>query len=237
MARNFYFGKDATMASGSASFSALINADPSAFGLSDAQALAYGQIDAALQIAYHAAITPSTRSPVAIAGKNVAMKAMQRMASNLSGLIHSMGTATDAQLISLGLLPRPKRTRRKVPDAPPMVRVISVTGRVVKIRVCDKDSSTGRSKPFGARLSQIFSYVGEEPPADSRAYHFEGFSSRTTTQITFPNEVASGATVWLSASWMSARGESSIASVPIRFTLTGGPIVAAAVDVLRATAA
>src|SRR5437016_3275194 len=151
MARNFYFGADATMASGSASFSALINADASAFGLTGAQALAYGEIDAALQSAYQAVTNPSTRSPVAVAHKNTVMKSMQRRARLLSDIIRATPAVNDAQLISLGLLARPRRTRRHAPDAPPMVRVISVTGRVVNIRVSDKDSPSARSKPFGAR--------------------------------------------------------------------------------------
>jgi hypothetical protein len=106
----------------------------------------------------------------------------------------------------------------------------------VKIRVCDKDSVSPRSKPLAAVGSHIFSYVGEESPADPRAYHYECVASRTTTQITFPNNVPSGATVWLSARWVSARGETSIASVPISFTLQGGAISAGKPDALRAAA-
>src|SRR5438128_12292359 len=98
MARNFYFGADATMASGSASFSALINADAPAFGLTSAQALAYGEIDAALQSAVQAATSPSTRSPVAVANKNALMKSMQRSAKLLSNIIRAKPGVTDAQL-------------------------------------------------------------------------------------------------------------------------------------------
>ena len=235
MARNFYFGADASMARGSAAFSAMINADASAFGLTDEQALEYGEIDAALQSAVQAATTPATRTRVAVANKNAAMKSMQRRAKNLADTIRATAV-TDAQLISLGLLPRPRRTRRNAPDAPPMVRVISVIGRVGNLRVGDKDSPAGRRKPFGARGSQIYSYVGEESPADERAYHYECFSSRTTAQLTFPDDVPSGATVWLSARWVSARGETSIASAPISFTLQGGAIGAVASGVLRAAA-
>jgi hypothetical protein len=236
MARNFYFGADATMASGSALFSALINADAAAFGLTTAQALLYGEIDAALQSAYQTAMTPLTRTPVAVAEKNALVKSMQRSAKNLSDIIRAKPAVTDAQLISLGLLPRPRRTRRNAPDNPPMVRVVSVIGRVVNIRVCDKDSSSGRSKALGARGAEIFSYVGEESPTDPRAYHFECFASRTTAQVTFPNSVPSGATVWVSARWVSARGETSMASTPISFTLQGGRISARASDLLRAAA-
>ena len=43
---------------------------------------------------------------------------------------------------------------------PPAVRVVSVIGRVVTIRVCDKASPTGRSKAPGARGAEIWSHVG-----------------------------------------------------------------------------
>jgi hypothetical protein len=111
MDRNFYFGTDATMASGSALFSAMINADASAFGLSTAQALAYGQINVALQAAVQAATTPLTRTSVAVADKNALVKSMQRSAKNLSDIIRATPSVTDAQLMSLGLLPRPHAAR------------------------------------------------------------------------------------------------------------------------------
>jgi hypothetical protein len=40
--------------------------------------------------------------------------------------------------------------------------------------------------------------------------------------------VPSGATVWLSASWVNARGQASVGSTPISFTLQGGAVPAAA---------
>jgi hypothetical protein len=236
MARNCYFGADATMVSGSATFSAQINADAPAFGLTNEQAVEYGAIDAQLQSAFAAATTPATRTSVTVAQKNALIKTMQRRARALSDIIRATAGVSDAQLLSLGLLPRPRRARRNAPAEPPSVRVISVVGRVVKVRVCDPQSSSGRSKAFGACGAEVFSHVGEQAPDDRRAYHFEGMTSRTTMQITFADQVRSGATVWLSARWISARGETGAASVPISFNLTGGPIVAAASVPLRAAA-
>jgi hypothetical protein len=224
MARNFYFGADATMVAGSASFSALINADAEAFGLTEEQAEAFSQINAELQNAFRAVKEPSTRSPVAVARKNILIKAMQRSAKNLSAIVRAKPGITDPQLISLGLLPRTRRTRRNAPGAPPAVRVLSVRERVVKIRVCDRDSGSGRSKPFAATGSLIFSYVGEQPPTDPSEYRYECFAPRTTTRITFPSGVRSGATIWLSARWVTARAEMSVASAPICFNLQGGAV-------------
>ena len=71
-------------------------------------------------------------------------------------------------------------------------------------------------------------FVGAEAPSDPRAYHFEGMTTRTIAQVLFPNTVASGATVWLSACWVSARGQIGIACAPVSFTLQGGAVMPAA---------
>ncbi len=76
--------------------------------------------------------------------------------------------------------------------------------------------------------ANIFSYVGPTAPTDPREYHFEGGTTKAKAQIIFPNAVPSGSTVWLSASWVSARGQISAGSVPVSFTLQGGAIPAAA---------
>ena len=70
--------------------------------------------------------------------------------------------------------------------------------------------------------------MAPEAPEDPAAYHFEGMATRAKMQILFPNTVPSGATIWLSAQWVSARGQLSFGSVPVSFTLQGGAIPVAA---------
>jgi len=69
--------------------------------------------------------------------------------------------------------------------------------------------------PFGAKGADIYSFVGAEAPTDPNEYRFEGMTTRATVDILFPNSVASGATVWLSARWISSRGQKSQASYPL----------------------
>ncbi len=227
MSRNFYFGKDADVVAGSANFASLISIGPTTYGLTAGQATAFGLLDTALQSAYSAAVNPSTRTPVTVEAKNVALKAMRNSAIQLGRIIFATTTVTDAQLVALGLLPRPVYTPRHVPTIPPTIEVLSVSGRLVKVRVRDLDSER-RGLPFGAKSANIYSFVGDDAPTDPRVYHFEGATTRATADILFPNTVASGATVWLSACWVSARGQMSIGSTPMSFTLQGGPIAAAA---------
>ena len=55
----------------------------------------------------------------------------------------------------------------------------------------------------------------------------EGYESRGTCQIVFPDDVPSGATAWVAAAWLSTRGRSGRACLPVRVTIQGGPVLAA----------
>jgi hypothetical protein len=223
--KNFYHGKDADIVAGAANFATLISGSASTYGLTSAQATSFGTLNTALQSAYTTAITPETRTPVAIEAKNLALINMRRNAILLARIIYSTLTVTNAQLVSLGLLPRTIPTPRPVPGTPPVIEVASVSGRLVNVRLHGAPPDSGRGKPFGAIGANIFSFVGDEPPSDPRQYHFEGMATRTITQVLFPNSVESGALVWLSASWVSARGQIGIGSTPISTNLQGGAIL------------
>jgi hypothetical protein len=221
MPRNFYYGTDANVVAGSAAFASQISASASTFGLTPAQATAFGLLNASLQGAYAESADPSTRTPVAIAGKNSAIRAMRASAILLSKIIYATPTVTDAQLVGLGLVPRSTRQPIPVPATAPVLETVSVVGRLVTVRLHAADSER-RGKPRGAVGANVYSYVGQAPPADPRDYHFEGTATRTITHVQFPNTVAGGATVWLSACWVSARGQTSPACAPVGVTIQGG---------------
>jgi hypothetical protein len=93
--RNFYHGKDAEIVAGSANFHSLISAAPTTYGLVAAQATSFGALNTTLQSAYTAAVTPETRTPVAIEAKNLAIINMRRSAINLSKIVYSTLTVND----------------------------------------------------------------------------------------------------------------------------------------------
>jgi hypothetical protein len=234
MNRNFYFKTQADIVSGSRNFANLITADPSSLGLTPEQAANYSGYDAALQSAYAAASKPESRTSVAVRNKNDAIKDVQREAQCLANIISATPTVDDAQLMALGLLPRAMRTRRTAPLAPPIVNVISVVGRLVRIHIRAAD---GARRPIGAAGAQIYSYTGEEPPTDGRQYHHEGLATRGTFEVQFPNNVAGGATAWISAGWVSTRGVAGLACAPVSMTIQGGPVVATLKPLLPAALA
>jgi hypothetical protein len=224
MSHNFYVGPGASVVAGSANFAALIATGFASYGLTTGQATAFGTLNTALQSAYSAAIEPTTRTRVTIAAKTLALRNMRVNAVLLAKIVYATPTVTDGQLVALGLLPRSSRTPIGPPTTAPIVEVGVVSGRLVNLRLHSSDSER-RGIEAGAKGVNLYSYVGATPPADPRDYHFEGMATRTITQILFPDSVAGGATVWLSARWVSARGATGPASTPVNFTMQGGAVL------------
>jgi hypothetical protein len=225
MDRNFYYGKQADIVAGSANFASLISTGFASYGLTSAQATSFGTVNTALQASYTAAITPETRTPVSIEQKNLDIRTMRTMAINLAKIIYATPTVNDAQLVALGLLPRTVPT--PIPPAmnPPVLEVISVSGRMVNVRIHQSTTESAR-KPFGSAGAQVFSFVGPDAPTDPTQYHYEGLATRRKFSVVFPNSVPTGATAWLAAAWLSQRGQSGIACNPVQVTVQGGPVLA-----------
>jgi hypothetical protein len=234
MGRNFYYGKDAQIVAGSAVLAARINLDPEAYGIPPWRAERYAELDAALQAAYRLVASPQTKTPVAVRQKDEALRAVRLEAALLAVICAATATVSDADLIALGLLPRPTRTRRSAPDEAPVVHVAKVVGRLVTVRITARSGET--RKPIGCVGAQLFVFTGEEPPSDSEQYRFEGIVTRKTATITFDNDVPSGATVWISAAWLSRRGKTSPACNPVCATIQGGPVTIPSGAVLAAAA-
>ena len=204
-ARNFYYGSDSRIVSGSANFASLISTGYAGYGISHAQAVAYGALDATLQAAYSAAVAPETRTPVAVSAKDLARRDVQIQAALLAKIAYATQTVADSQLVGLGLLPRSVPRPRAAATAPPVLEVISVVGRLTRVRIRAASAEGGRM-PAATIGAQLYSFVSEDPPTDPRQYRYEGLATRGTAEVLFPNEVAGGSTVWIAAAWVSRRG-------------------------------
>jgi hypothetical protein len=228
MGRNFYSGTDAELASGSTNVVSIITPSPVTYGITSAIVVSYTALTTNFNDLYDQVIAPATRTPILVASKNNAKKLLKTASANLARIFVGGSLVTNEMLQALRMNERVIPQPRPVPPFAPVVEYVSCNGRLVTIKLHGAPPDTGRGKPFGATSANIFTFVGDEPPTDPRAYYFEGASTRPTTQIQFPNTVASGATVWISACWVSARGQRSPGSVPISCTIQGGAIPSAA---------
>ena len=227
MAKPFYRKTEPELAAGALNLVSIVTASPADWGLTAGEVTSYSAKATGFNDALTTARTPATRTRPAIEAKNIAKKILMDATIDVARTITAVATVSDAQLLELGLNERPNPQPRPVPEEPPVIEVVSVIGRIAKVRIHD-GASESRKKPLGAIGANIYSFVGVEAPTDPRAYHYEGLATRATFDIEFDISVPGGATIWLSAQWVSARGQMSVGSTPIPFTLQGGATPAAA---------
>jgi hypothetical protein len=226
MPRNFYYGKDADIVAGSANFASLIATGFASYGLTTGQATAFGTLNTALQSAYSAAVNPSTRTPVTVEAKTLAIEAMRANAILLAKIVYATPTVNDSQLVALGLLPRSSRTPVPPPAIAPDIDIVSVSGNTVKIRLHEAGSMR-RGKPAGVDGASVFSFVGATAPDQESEWNFEGVTTKTVVNIVFPAATAPGAKVWFTAFWFNERKQNGPAAAPVGTNIPGGAAMAA----------
>ena len=223
--RTFLPSTDAALLAWSNNFSTLITAHAVLYGLSVGQATAYAGLHATYA-ADLAACDPGVRNKMAVTAKNNSRSALKANASLLAGLIEHTSTVTDEQKVQLQLNVRARPTPIPPPATAPVIDIISSVGNAVKIRLHDAVSPR-RGRPTGVAGAALFSFVGAAAPTDESAWTFQGLTTRTTATITFPNTVAAGSKVWITAYWRNPRDQSGPAATAVGTNIPGGAAMAA----------
>ena len=218
---------DSALLAWSLNFGSKISLSPVTYGLSAAQATSYGTVHANYASAL-AACDPVVRNRTATAAKNTAKAELKIAANQLIDAVNSTPGVTNAEKINIGINIRVKPTPSPVPATVPGMIVMSVNAWTVKIKLYDIASKAKRGRPPGVVAANLFSYVGAVPPAGMGAWQFEGTVGKTTVDVTFPNTVAPGTKVWLSAFWLSGSKKSGPASPPLSTYIQGGSMSMAA---------
>jgi hypothetical protein len=198
-------------------FYAVANAvpGPTAYGLTAAQLTSFNALVTSFQTGL-AACEPGARSKAAVFTKNQAKANLVTDARLLAKVVQGTGTVTDAQKATLGLNVRATPQPVPVPADAPAIDVVSVNSRTVNIRLHSATVAGKRKRPTGVKGAAVFSYVGATAPTDPSAYNFEGNTSLTNFEVTFPDTVAPGAVVWITAMWFNTRAQSGPAAQPVQ---------------------
>ena len=228
MARNFYSNVEAALAAGAMNLVAVVSPAPQDFGLNASQIAGYEALAVRFRDLWRETVDPSTRTPVTVAGKRQTKRLLKSATVKLARIAAATPSVSDAQLVAIGLNPRPVRRRKSAPALAPVVWVIDVVGRVVRVRVKDAAMPTSRARAEGAIGAEISVHVGDEPATDARQYRLAGFATRATHSFTLPDSVPSGAKVWICARWVTGRGETSVTSAPVTVCIQGGCVRPAA---------
>ena len=208
--------RDADLLTWATSASGLITATPTAFGLTAAIATSFAAAVAAYQTALEA-VEPGVRNKMAVQQKNAAKLALKNSIKSWSKLVEGTPTVTDAQKTQLGLKVRAHPSPIPAPTQAPNMEIVQVVGRTVTAKV-HGDSGSKRARLANTRGVSIFSFTGDVPPASTDDWKFEGSTSKTKFDVTFPQTLAPGATVYLTAFWVGTRMESGPACEPVKIT-------------------
>jgi hypothetical protein len=225
MSATFPPSREAELLTFSLNFKTKITATPTTFGLTAGQATAYGTLHTAFASAYAVAQDEATRSPMNVELKNVAKTNLVANLRLLAGIVQRAPGTTNAMRLDLGLPQRDSEpTPIPAPANAPQVAVKSVSGLTAKIRLIDIENPTRRGKPAGVIGASIFSFVGEESPAELSAWKFEGNTGHTSFDVVFPSTTAAGAKVWFTCFWFNPSKRSGPASAPISANMPGGSV-------------
>jgi hypothetical protein len=197
-----------------------INASPGEYGVPVEMAESYAVLHQAFAAAMRG-VDPGVRNKAGVTSKNTARSALKSAARLIVMQVRATATVTEAQQIDLGLTIRGRPTPIARPTDPPAMDIVSVSGHTVRIRLHDS-ANIRRRKPAGVQGAAIFSFVGPETPNERAALRFEGITTRTKGEVTFPMTVAPGENVWLTAAWFNPRTQSGPMSAPVRAIIQFG---------------
>jgi hypothetical protein len=213
----------------SLNFKTKITASPTTYSLTALQATEYGALHDAFVAAHAVANDPLTRSP-----RNISLKDEQKWAlvdnlRLLGGIVQRAPGTTNPLRIDLGLPPRGgEPTPWPAPDRAPLLTVVSVNGRLVRLRIRDPENPDRRGKADGIDGIAIFSYVGATAPEDLAEFKFEGNTKRMLADVEFPLSVPHGAKVHFCAFFFNPRAESGPACAPVSTYIQYGDTAQAA---------
>ena len=208
---------DADLVIWSTSFSKTLAATPEVFNVTAQQAAVMSDLSAQFEAAVAVWREPASRTPVASANKSAIRAKLLGRASYLVNSINSNPDTTDAQRTQLDIRGRKKGSPIDRPRVAPLVDVASVDGRVATV-VLHATEGGRRGKPAGAAGANVFSFVGDEPPADFNDWLFEGMLTKTRFELNFEQSAGSN-TAWVTANWYNEKGQTGPAGAVVRIDL------------------
>jgi hypothetical protein len=220
--------KDSLLATYAPNFSGIITLAPTTYNVTPAQATSLATATENFVDAYNACSAEGTRSKSLTTAKNSAKTALLSLLRPMYGAIQASATVTNTQKVNLGIAIRRLPTPVPAPSTAPVVSIVSVNGRSVKLRLRDSANPHRVGRPVGVASATILSYVGTTPPAGIGAWKFEGNVAKTVIDIVFPDTVAPGALVWFTVFWSNRKDEAGPTCDPVSTYLQFGSVSMAA---------
>ena len=123
------------------------------------------------------------------------------------------------------VVPSPNTSPDPAPATPPNVDVLGATRDTISVGLRGTGSPAGsRRKPRYAAAAWVYSFAGEEYPADPMAWTFHGAATGDKFTLTFGEETPAGQQVWVMAFYVNRRGVGGPPSTPVTGNLQVGGV-------------
>jgi hypothetical protein len=213
--------KDAELLGWMRAFVTVVSESPKRFGVG-AELLA--ELEEAVGVfakLYSQANAGETRTRVVVLLKNEARVRAQEVVRAVVRVAQAQPGFDDAVRIALGLRVPKKPSKIHPPESRPSVFLPSVAGRSVRVElgVIGEDRA---GKPTNVLGASIYTYVGEQCPADPREWQFAFNTTLTSVDVEFNRDVPAGSCVWVCAVWFNRKMQTGPMSNPISTYIAGG---------------
>jgi hypothetical protein len=215
MGKDWIDRKNSIFAAQARTFSNTLNLDPSAYGVSSADAALLAAECAAYMVLDRRAEDTATRVKGTVNARNEARDRLAARMRTIADRIRADRSISGAARIALGMTP-PRAAagggrRTSAPASRPSVLVRRAVGDVVTISLRDAAKPALRGKPAQFNGALLFTYAAPagtadgQPPADPDAWRFAGVttSGRATIKL---RPLPPGSQVWVCARWFNGRG-------------------------------
>jgi hypothetical protein len=202
-------------------FDARITASPTTVGLAAGDAAAFHALVLAWDAAFAVTKNRGTRSQSAVIVKDEKKFAMVQKLRELARIVQAFPGTTNEDRSLLGLTVPGERQPQPAPGFAPKLDVMQVDRNLVRVQLRDSQNLS-RLRPDFAKAANVFSFIGEVPPAGAQGWFFQGGTTRTRFDVSFDAELPMGTKVWLTAFWKNERDQSGPACTPVPATLLGG---------------
>jgi hypothetical protein len=219
MGKDWIDRKNSIFAAQARTFSKTLNLDPSAYGVSSADAALLAADCAAYMVLDRRAEDPATRVMGTVNARNEARDRLAAGMRTIADRIRADRSISGAARIALGMTPpRAARAaaaagrRTSAPASRPSVLVRRAVADLVTISLRDAAEPALRGKPAQFNGALLFTYAAPagavadaQPPADPDAWRFAGVttSGRATIKL---RPLPPGSQVWVCARWFNGRG-------------------------------
>ena len=199
-----------------------------AVGVTSAQATAFHALVVAWDAAYAVTKNRGTRSQSAVIVKDEKKSAMVRNLRELARVVQAFPGTSNENRSLLRLTVPSVRQSQPAPGFAPKMDVVKVDRNVVSVQLRDSQNLSRLRPPF-AKSANVFSFIGEEPPAGGDGWFLQGGTTRARFDVSFDASLPMGTKVFLCAFWKNERDMSGPACQPVPATLLGGGVLPGAV--------